>query len=123
MYGIDEVTPGYSTQKSITGNPQKELIITGWAMKADEDTTYANRKVLLLTDAGECYALNTAVLNRGLTEFFNTGYNYDYGGIIAACLLDSLPKEKFHVAYLIIEQNEAPHLIELDTVVDLSEEK
>lgn len=109
LYGIDPV--------SADGDV---LTITGWAARRDRDLTYVNRKVLLVSE-GECFELNTVACDRGLTAYFNTGFNYDLGGIQASCAIDSLPEGRrtYRVMFLVTEAEGDCFCLDLNTEVEL----
>ena len=67
------------------------LVITGWVTDKNADLFYIKRKVLLVDEEHKVFALPTIAVERGLTDFFNTGFQYDYGGLCAQCPLKNIP--------------------------------
>lgn len=110
FYGYDE--------PSVEDN--RILTITGWVAPKECDLTYIDRKVLLESQ-GIFYALNTVAVERGLTEFFHTGYDYTNGGIEAKCLIKNLKENEYNLYYLVKEQNGSTYLINLDKSITVLE--
>lgn len=110
FYGCDE--------PSIENN--RVLAITGWIAPKEFDLTYIDRKVLI-ENQGVFYELNTIAVERGLTAFFNTGYDYTNGGIEAKCLTADLQGKEYKLYYLVKEQDGRAYLINLDKSIDISE--
>lgn len=95
------------------------LHISGWVVNREKDLTYIDRKVVLADDAGNACALKTIAGERGLTWFFDTGYNYDDGGLVSQGLLKTIPvDEDYHILFLVTEDGKR-YLFDLNTVVSL----
>lgn len=118
----------YSTEDKITDNyfigcdpistEGNILTITGWIAPKNTDLTYVNRKILLKDSANIFYAINTVAEDRGLTEFFNTGYDYDLGGIRAQCPISKLKAdEEYRVFFFLEEQNGEKYLVDMEMLI------
>lgn len=94
------------------------LVITGWAAPRERDLTYIDRHVLL-EDGGVFYEINTIAVERGLTDFFDTGFTYDNGGIAAQCPVRSLKKQTYSLYLLIREESGNSYLIDMQKEVNL----
>ena len=69
----------------------------------------------MLIEQYNYYKMNTIKCDRGLTEYYNNGFNYDNGGIIAQCPTKYLKKSsKFKVAILVNELNGEKYLIQFE---------
>lgn len=94
------------------------LIISGWAVREDEDLTYINNRILLIDQKQQAYEMPTTAIERGLTEYFNNGYSYEQGGLWAQCpLKEFTPGEILHAVILVTEQD--GRRVYLDTQVDI----
>lgn len=97
---------------------KNQLIISGWVVKKNSDLNYISRSILLIDENNNYYKMNTVKQDRNLTEFYNNGFNYDYGGLIAQCsILQFKEGSKFKIAILVNEQNGESYLIRFENEV------
>lgn len=97
------------------------LVITGWIAPKNADLShYINRCVILEDDQGQCFAVNTVAYDRDLTSYFNTGFNYDLGGIWAQCPTSQFDEgSTYRVYFLLTEADGSQFLYDLDTTVTI----
>ena len=99
------------------------LTLTGYAVRRDENLDYINNTVVLMSeDKKDCFAMNTVAQERGLTGFFNTGYDYSDGGLIAVGDISEIRRDMPYEVYILtIDHNNQAHLLDSCISVDLSQ--
>jgi len=94
--------------------------ITGWVVDKENSLEYIDRKVLLIDDKETILELKTLAYDRGLTTFFNTGYNYDLGGLMAQCETKKLEiGNEYRIMFLVTEQDGNKYLFNLNNTISL----
>ncbi len=98
IYDVDKFFYGYDPPIAVDNGM---LYVSGWIAPKNESLEYIDRTVILIAEDSSTYAINTIACNRGLTEYFNTGYNFDLGGIQGKCYVNKFNKgDKFQIAFL-----------------------